>query len=429
MLWGTAATAWGLVENGVRVLASSYVKRTELQGFTNALNLLTDDGITVGQSQPLRIHANGYDGLISNIASDTIRFYVKDYYGSVSSSNIVNLSAQGGLSLTPGAGTTVTVGTNGAPFADTYSKVVHTRKISTDVTDNIATTGTIYGNWTVHGSLTLGGGSTVAATTSDLATNANNLQNAAGDAYIHTTTTGASSAIPQIDSTGALTLGNITAKDTGSTISGNWQLNSGATLQATSIKAGTSYVTPDELANNSTLVLRDNTAGIAVAKLTASSVITPTIGAGGSNNDNGVIYGQWTLAAGATLQATYADIAERYEADRDDYMPGIVMAIGGSKEITVCVERATLSWAGIISTNPAFKLNSKETDDNSHPLIALKGRVPCMAVGPITKGELLVTSTYPGHAEAFKDGDSPLAVIGRALESCGEGTHVIEVKV
>ena len=429
VLWGTAASAWGLVEGGVRVLASSYVKRTELQGFTNALNLLTDDGITVGTSQVLRISASGTDGLISNIVSDTIKFYVQDSYASTTKSNLLTLSAQGGLSLTPGAGKTVTVGTTGSPFADTYSKVVHTGKISTSNTDNLATTGTIYGSWTVYGSLTLASGSTVAATSSDLATKANTLLNATGDAYVGTTTSSESGKVAQFDSTGALTVGNLTAKSGGGAITGAWTLASSASLQATSLKSDTRFVVPDVLANNWTLAQRDGSGNLAVNALTSSGITAPSISAGSSNNSSGAIYGQWTLASQATLQATYADIAERYEADREDYLPGCVMVIGGIKEITASIERASINWAGIISTNPAFKLNCEAGDDVTHPYVALKGRVPCMVVGPINKGDLLVTSRFPGHAEAWQPGDSPLAVIAKALESVGEGTHVIEVKV
>jgi hypothetical protein len=186
---------------------------------------------------------------------------------------------------------------------------------------------------------------------------------------------------------------------------------------------------PDATATGNTLALRDNDGGITAGALKGSSITTPTINAGSSNNSNGVIYGQWTLAAQATLQATYADLAERYASDRA-YNPGTVTVIGGDAEITLCLERAAVNWAGVISTNPAFKLNGGAGTDASHPYVALTGKVPCLVVGPIKKGDLLVTSKYPGHAEAWQPGDSPLAVIGRALESLdGDGTGTIQIKV
>ena len=86
--------------------------------------------------------------------------------------------------------------------------------------------------------------------------------------------------------------------------------------------------------------------------------------------------------------------------------------------------------AGIVSTNPAFKLNAGAGSDDTHPYIALKGRVPCKVTGWVKKGNRLVTSQKPGYAEAFRDGDDPSAVIGVALadkETSGEG--IIEVLV
>ena len=51
--------------------------------------------------------------------------------------------------------------------------------------------------------------------------------------------------------------------------------------------------------------------------------------AGGSATVNGA----WTLGAGSTFQATYADIAERYASDYE-YTPGTVLVIGGLAEVT-----------------------------------------------------------------------------------------------
>ena len=125
--------------------------------------------------------------------------------------------------------------------------------------------------------------------------------------------------------------------------------------------------------------------------------------------------------------ALYADLAERYEAD-DIYEPGTVLVIGGSKEVTTTTKYADTRVAGIVSKNPAYMMNSGAGTDETHPYIALKGRVPCKVVGSILKGDLLVTSTRPGHAEkaiGFLSG----AIIGKALEDNFEGSAVIEVLV
>jgi hypothetical protein len=125
--------------------------------------------------------------------------------------------------------------------------------------------------------------------------------------------------------------------------------------------------------------------------------------------------------------ALYADIAERYAAD-DIYEPGTVLVIGGSKEVTTTSKYADTRVAGIVSKTPAYMMNSAAGTDETHPYIALKGRVPCKVVGSILKGDLLVTSTRPGYAQRA-DGILSGAIIGKALEDNFEGSAVIEVLV
>lgn len=423
--WGTAGDSLKL--GGLD--ASNYVLRSNLTGLPS-LTLISDDGILVGLQNVMRLHAKATVGYLSNVADQTINFNVRDTPTSVTSSTVVTMTSNGGLSMSPGAGKTVFLGNNGNAFADTYSTVIHTGKISTSVADNVATTGTIIGNWTVKGTISLANAdSAVSATFANTSTNATYLANSNNTGFIHSAVDGSNNTIAQIDTTGALNVKQLKSVGSNSTIAGSWLLTTDSTLQSTSIKAGGSFVVPDATATGNTLALRDPDGGITAAALRGSSLTTPTINAGSSNNSNGVIYGQWTLAAQATLQATYADLAERYASDRP-YNPGTVTVIGGDEEITLCLERAAVNWAGVISTNPAFKLNGAAGTDATHPYIALTGKVPCLVVGPIKKGDLLVTSKYPGHAEAWQPGDSPLAVIGKALESLdGDGTGTIEIKV
>lgn len=124
----------------------------------------------------------------------------------------------------------------------------------------------------------------------------------------------------------------------------------------------------------------------------------------------------------------YADLAERYEADAL-YNYGTVVVIGGDKEITITSKRADISVAGVISKHPAFRMNESVGENDTHPFVALKGRVPCKVTGKILKGQLLVSSDKPGYAEAAKDGDHPSAVIGKALESFEGDSGKIEVMV
>jgi hypothetical protein len=126
--------------------------------------------------------------------------------------------------------------------------------------------------------------------------------------------------------------------------------------------------------------------------------------------------------------ALYADLAERYESD-GVYDVGTVLVLGGINEVTITDKRADTRVAGIVSKNPAYLMNSEAGTDETHPPIALKGRVFCKVVGSILKGDMLVTSTRSGYAEAYQIGDDPNSVIGKAIEDFSEGSGVIEVKV
>jgi len=144
--------------------------------------------------------------------------------------------------------------------------------------------------------------------------------------------------------------------------------------------------------------------------------------------DSGITYNPSTkILITVASSALYADLAERYEADAV-YEPGTILIIGGEKEVTVTDKYADARVAGIVSKNPAYMMNSEAGTDETHPYIALKGRVPCKVVGSINKGDLLVTSTYPGYAGSAIH---PAAgtIIGKALGSQSEGFGVIEVLV
>jgi hypothetical protein len=120
---------------------------------------------------------------------------------------------------------------------------------------------------------------------------------------------------------------------------------------------------------------------------------------GQSANRFGTIYGTAT-------SATYADLAEKYLPDAD-YPVGTVMTVGGEKEVTAC--RVYSRAIGVISENPAFKMNS-ELEGGVY--VALKGRVPVRVVGPVEKGDELVP-TEDGNAYASGNGK----VFAIALES------------
>jgi len=137
--------------------------------------------------------------------------------------------------------------------------------------------------------------------------------------------------------------------------------------------------------------------------------------------------GTGVLNATAT-SAYYADLAERYESDFP-YEAGTVLVIGGEKEVTVTDVEGDTRVAGIVSRDPAYRMNCDAGPDETHPYIALKGRVFCKVHGKIEKGDLLVTSAEPGYAMAYSSIHDSNAVIGKALGKNDGGFGLIEVLV
>jgi hypothetical protein len=106
-------------------------------------------------------------------------------------------------------------------------------------------------------------------------------------------------------------------------------------------------------------------------------------------------------------------LAEHYAADAN-YVPGTVVVFGGEKEITTTNVRADARVAGAVSTNPAYLMNT----ENPGTAIALRGRVPVMVIGPVFKGDSLITSTESGHAESVgQDLAYGQAVFAKSLET------------
>lgn len=156
---------------------------------------------------------------------------------------------------------------------------------------------------------------------------------------------------------------------------------------------------------------------------------TATVGGIVNANANGVgnIGSQTTYFNTVFAQATsaqYADLAEFYEADAE-YPPGTVLEFGGEREVTLATS-GTAAVAGVVSTKPAYSMNA---GCPGIPVsIALQGRVPCGVVGPVRKGDLMI-SAGNGLAKATK---TPTfgQIIGKALENYSNAEPgVIEIAV
>lgn len=147
---------------------------------------------------------------------------------------------------------------------------------------------------------------------------------------------------------------------------------------------------------------------ISVASVTTANITT------GGNTTPGQMTGNFTLTTGSRLNATYADLAERFEADAV-YEVGTVVELGGEKEITAVKLDLSEDVFGVVSNTAAYLMNGAAGSDLTHPAIALAGRVEVKAIGKVNKFDRLV-SAGNGLARSAKSGEvTTFNTIGRAL--------------
>jgi filamentous hemagglutinin len=230
----------------------------------------------------------------------------------------------------------------------------------------------------------------------------------------------------------SITLGNIVLKNTsGNTLAffgpdgttpGTLSSNN---VDTTSIANGTSNV--QTLSSGSVTVSANGNANVMVVangSVTVKADILNGQANGVGNIGSSSTYFNTVFAKATSAQ--YADLAEQFECDQI-HDTGTVMVFAGNNEITKSTQYADQRLAGIISTDPAYLMNA--TQANSVP-IAMAGRVPCWVVGPVSKGDVLTTSSTAGHAEKLKNADwLPGVIVGKALESAPAGSHKIMVVV
>lgn len=154
----------------------------------------------------------------------------------------------------------------------------------------------------------------------------------------------------------------------------------------------------------STVVARDASGNFSAGTISATLSGTATYGTyssylywnGAYRAADSANYGNYIMARdgngdvwaryfrGTATSALYADLAEKYLADKE-YPVGTVLSIGGEKEVTACMwgQRAV----GPVSENPAFRMNDGLEGGT---FVALRGRVPVLVSGPVKKGDYLM---------------------------------------
>jgi hypothetical protein len=153
--------------------------------------------------------------------------------------------------------------------------------------------------------------------------------------------------------------------------------------------------------------------GVTASSLTSVGTLTGlTINSSTTAITNGGTNGTGNIGAtGATFNtvfakattALYADLAEKYLADRD-YPIGTVVAVGGTSEVTAC-KFGDLA-IGAVSHSPAYMMNSELVGGT---YIALKGRVPVQVIGAVVKGQRLIAGDN-GCAQAASNSLDTFAI-------------------
>jgi hypothetical protein len=224
--------------------------------------------------------------------------------------------------------------------------------------------------------------------------------------------------------TGNVTAGNISATaHTGTIISATGTITGGNVLTGGLISA-TGNITGSEISGTNLSVSGNVlTSGLlsATGNITGGNLFTGgslTVGNIVNFNANGVgnigsSTGYFNTIFAQATSAQYADLAEIYVADAE-YPPGTVVVFGGEAEITIGHEVADERVAGVVSTQPAYLMNA---GSNGIP-VALRGRVPVLVIGPVFKGDSLVTSSESGHAQSVgRDRSYAQAVFAKAIET------------
>jgi hypothetical protein len=194
-----------------------------------------------------------------------------------------------------------------------------------------------------------------------------------------------------------------------------------------SVTTATSEVVLQNQTQDANITLKVNDGGVvknviqvngATAVVTIPTVLNITTLT--NNNANGVgnignSTGYFNTIFATASTALYADVAERFEADTI-LEPGTVVELGGTKEITLSRLELSDTVFGVISTRAAYLMNGGAGSDDTHPPVAMTGRVPVKVVGTVRKGDRLV-SAGDGYARAATTGEATaFNVIGRALE-------------
>lgn len=129
-----------------------------------------------------------------------------------------------------------------------------------------------------------------------------------------------------------------------------------------------------------------------------------------------------------------ADVAELIPHVGRLPVPGdvVMIDVDNPMHYRVADEANSAAVAGVITTKPGVLMNAGVEDVGDAPALALVGRVPVKVTdegGSIRVGDLLVSSSTPGHAMKAPNHPAPGTIVGKALQPHGSGSGTVEMLV
>ena len=343
---GTGFTGFNNIKAGMNFNTS--IAEMASNGIYNVRNLT----IGIGSGDPIKLSYSSDNGIISNeVSSGELQFKVKDS-GGTASTPLKILGADG--SVVPSVTATTNLGSSSLKFNKIYGTDVY-GTIRDAAQTYITSVGTLTG-LTASGNVVPNANLTV-----DLGATAARWAN--------------------------IFVGNVTA----TTVTASGNVTGGNLVTTGNVNAGNANITNTITTANLTVTGNLNVTATGPTtfngNLLPSANVTYNIGSSTAQWLN--VFAQ--TFTGVSTTAKYADLAERYEADAE-YAPGTLLMIGGDKEVTIVNEEISTDVWGVVSTAPAYLMNSDAGTDATHPPVALVGRVPVRVVGAVKKGEALVSA-------------------------------------
>jgi hypothetical protein len=367
--------------------SSQFMRSDANTSTTGTLNVLNNSGMTVGATNAISMTQSTNDGLVRS---------------SISGANLTIQSNVGGTIFNVASA----LGANGT-FAVANAATVGTTLVATgNITGgNVNTGGLVSATGNIRG-----GNIVSVASISGVGVTATG--NITGN---NISSTNAISAGTTVSAAGNITAGS------GSFFIGNGSQLTGlsAAVSVTKIENGTSVVQIGGSGGNANVTIGGTSNVVVFTTSTtffAGNVSVPAIEKTGTNavGNIGSASNYFNRVFATATTALYADVAERFAAD-EILAPGTVVELGGVKEITRAKNDLTETVFGVISTRPAYTMNGGAGDDDTHPAVAMTGRVPVQVIGIVRKGDRLV-SAGNGYARSAQTGEATaFNVIGRAL--------------